>query len=298
MTATTDRLGSEIEALRKARQVLARKRDELEQRVLELTEALENATAEAARARAQADEADLLNENLLLTVSHELRTPLQGMLSWSQILARVVRDPARVRHAAERIIANVDLQARMLDELLDYSRVLSGKLNLKPQRIELTSLIREVADAMIASATERNISLEAEIADAPLWIRADPARMEQVLRSLASNAVDAVDAGGRARIECVADATHVIVRVQDWGAGIDGEDLLQLFEPFRKARRSSKPHPGRGLGLGLAIARHIVELSGGEISVCSDGLECGTMFTLRLPRAADAPPEPRFHASQ
>lgn len=283
LTAESDALESEIEALRKAHLVLVRERGELEERVRDLTEALARACAEASQARAQADQANRMSEDLLSMVSHELRTPLQGMLSWSQILERVVLDPARARHATERIVANIESQTRMLDELLDLSRALSGKLVLNPDRIDLAQLIRNTVDAARSATAEKNVSIEVEVADAPLWIRADPVRIEQVLGTLANNALDAVDTDGRVLIECVADTTHVTVRVHDWGAGIDADELPHLFEPFRLARRSRKPH--QGLGLGLPIARRIVELSAGEMSVRSEGLGYGATFTLRLPRA-------------
>lgn len=286
MTATTDALKREIEALRTAEQRLVRERAELEQRVRELNEALERATAEAIQAHAKVEEAHFVRDNWLSKISHELRTPLQGMLSWSQILERVALDPERVRNAAGRVVANVLAQVCMLDDLLDISRVLSGKLRLQPERFDLALVIQSAVDAVSSSNTETDVSIEVEVGEAPLWIRADPARTEQVVRNLTSNAVRDADAGGRVHIECFADATHVTVRVRDWGRGIEAEDLPYVFEPFRPSRRSRNPH--QGLGLGLAIARHIVEHSGGDLSVQSDGPGFGATFTLRLPRADEA----------
>ena len=283
LTAAKDALEREIEARREVERVLVRERGELEQRVRERTEELERATAEAKQAHAQADQANRMKDTFLAKVSHELRTPLQAMLSWAQILERAVLDPDRARHAAERIVANVKSQARMIDDLLDISRMLSGKLSLQPELIEVAPTVRSAVEVVRSSSAGTDVAIEVAVGEAPLWIRADPARMEQVLWNLASNALHAAEAGGRVRIECDADATHVLIRVQDWGQGIDADDLPHLFEPFRQSRHSRNLH--HGLGLGLAIARNIVELSGGELGVRSSGPGCGATFTVRLPRA-------------
>ena len=289
LTAAKDALEKEIEARREVERVLVRERGELELRVRQRTEELERATAEAKQAHAQADQANRMKDTFLAKVSHELRTPLQAMLSWAQILERVVLDPDRTRHAADRIVASVKSQARMIDDLLDISRVLSGKLSLHPERIELAPMVRSAVEVVRSSIAGPDVAIEVAVGEVPLWIRADPARMEQVLWNLTSNAVHAVEAGGRVRLECDADATHVFVRVQDWGAGIDAEDLPHLFEPFRQSRHNRNLH--HGLGLGLAIARNIVERTGGELGVRSSGLGCGATFTVRLPRADDQPAE-------
>lgn len=254
--------------------------DALEQRLCELAAALERARAEAHDANARADEAERLTETLLSTLSHELRSPLQGMLSWAQILERVVLDPERARQAARRVVVNVATQARMLDDLLDFSRTRRGKLRLQPERVEVGPIVQRAIDELRSSQPEMQVALE--LGPGPLWVLADPMRLEQVVFKLAHNAVQASGADSHVRIECAADADDVIVRVHDSGRGIDADDLPGLFEPFPKEGPRNRPH---GAGLGLALARHIARLSAGELSAQSDGRGRGATFTLKLPRA-------------
>ncbi len=281
LRAARDSLQAEVARRAAVEATLMRERAELEQRVQERTEALQRASAEARAAHEQAEQANRMKDIFLAKISHELRTPLQASLSWAQILQRGAQDPARAAAAAERVVVNVKAQARMIDDLLDLSRVLSGKLSLSPEPVSAAGLLRGAVEVVRSANPGRPLELDIGCDDSTVFV--DPLRLEQVFWNLINNAFQATASGGQVRVTCRATAEAVIVEVQDDGRGIDAAELPHLFEPFRQAQPGGGAH--RGLGLGLAIARNIVDLSGGTLQARSAGLGSGATFSVCLPRS-------------
>jgi signal transduction histidine kinase/ActR/RegA family two-component response regulator len=281
MTAARDALEAEVASRRRAEQSLREERALLERRVAERTEALAGATATAEAAHAAAEEANKLKDRFLAKVSHELRTPLQSTLSWAYVLARPSVEPALAARAAERIMHNVRSQARLIDDLLDISRILSGKLGLELATVDAASVLHKAVEVVRSASVSRGVTIELAGDGAPAPMATDPLRLEQVVWNLINNAVQASPDGGRVRVRVNNDGTTLRVDVQDWGRGIDPVDLPHVFEPFRQSGATGGTH--RGLGLGLAITRSIVELFGGRIEARSEGPGRGATFSLALP---------------
>jgi len=282
LTAAKDALELEVRQRRTVEDELRIERSALERRVLERTEELERATAEARAARLAAEEASLQKDRFLAKVSHELRTPLQSTLSWSHVLRRADADPERTARAADRIIHNVRLQARLIDDLLDISRILSGNLHLEYQEADALEVIERAAGVVRSTALEKGVTIDlVSHVDRAARLWTDAARLEQVVWNLLSNAVQASSEGGRVQLSVDINATVLRLTVKDWGVGIDAAELGHIFEPFRQGVSKGGSH--RGLGLGLAIVRHIVTLFSGEITACSEGPGQGTEFVVQLP---------------
>jgi signal transduction histidine kinase len=281
LTAAKEALEAEVRHRRAVEEELRRERAELEHRVEVRTSELGEAIASEKAALARAEEASLQKDRFLAKVSHELRTPLQSTLSWSQVLRMtdVTREQAAL--AAERIVHNVRSQARLIDDLLDISRILSGKLGLEWQEADVMAVVEKAVEVVRAGARSKAVDIEVvhELDDPHLLT--DPVRLEQIVWNLVSNAVHASLKGGVVLVTLRLDGPALRIDVQDWGQGIAPEDLPQLFEPFRQGLRSENTH--RGLGLGLAITRNIATLFGGELSVRSSGLGQGACFTVKLP---------------
>lgn len=272
----------EVQQRRAVEAELRMERAALEKRVLLRTEELERATAEAHDAKLAAEQASLQKDHFLAKVSHELRTPLQSTLSWSQVLRRSDIDPERAARAADRIIHNVQLQARLIDDLLDISRILSGNLHLDYQEADALEVINRAAGVVRSTAERKGVRVDiiSQITGATkVWT--DPARLEQVVWNLLSNAVQASSEGGHVQLSIDVTETTLRLSVKDEGVGIDAADLANIFEPFRQGARQGGSH--RGLGLGLAIVRHIVTLFSGEVTAHSDGPGRGAEFCVELP---------------
>ena len=283
LTAAKSALEVEVANRQRVEEALLRERAELERRVLERTEALARATAAAKADRAAAEEANKLKDRFLAKVSHELRTPLQSTLSWAQVLQHAALDPARATQAADRIMHNVRSQARLIDDLLDISRILSGKLKLELKPVDAAQVIGKAAEVVRSASASRGIGIEVAGSGDGTLMHTDPVRLEQVVWNLVNNAVQATPDGGRVRVGFHADGAALLIEVRDWGRGIAPADLPHVFEPFRQGPGGDNTH--RGLGLGLAITRSIVELFGGQLRAHSDGLGQGATFSLRLPMA-------------
>jgi CheY-like chemotaxis protein/two-component sensor histidine kinase len=238
-------------------------------------------------ARGEAERASKLKDEFLATLSHELRTPLNAIVGWAHILRQSPNGPA-VARAVETIERNARAQAKLIDELLDMSRITAGKMGLMMARAPLGEIATAAVDALRPSAASKDIALSIDLAEAPdVWVLCDPARLQQVMTNLLTNGIKFTPAGGRveARIASSQHEAHFIVR--DTGEGIPPEFLPAVFERFRQADGSSTRRHG-GLGLGLSIARHIVEMHGGSITAHSDGIGHGAVFTVTLPRAGGA----------
>ena len=253
------------------------------------------ATEDAAQARAELlereRELNRLKDDFLATLSHELRTPMNAVLGWVRMLrAGVVKDH-RVQDALQAVERNASIQHRMIEDLLDVSRVVAGKFHLEFDEVDLADVAEAALSAIEPSAQARGVHLEKRIdADLPT-LSADPHRLRQVIWNLLANAVKFTEPGGHVWFQVCRSARDVIIEVRDDGAGIGPESLPHVWERFRQGS-GAMPNTGSsvGLGLGLAIVRHIVELHGGTAMAESAGRGCGSTFRIVLPAAGAARP--------
>ncbi len=229
--------------------------------------------------------ANRMKDEFLATVSHELRTPLNSILGWTQILRRGgLRDDA-VRRALETVERNARLQNQLIEDLLDVSRIISGKLRLDVRPIELTSVIEAAIDTVRPAAQAKSIRLTSILDPKAGLVAGDANRLQQVVWNLLSNAIKFTPKGGRVQVQLERVNSHVEIIVSDTGQGINVELLPYIFERFRQAD-STTTRQYSGLGLGLAIVRHLVELHGGTIWASSPGEGLGAVFTVHLPLRA------------
>ena len=238
---------------------------------------------------ADAQEANQLKDQFLATLSHELRTPLNAIIGWITVLERDVTSPDRVRHAVDIIRRNAKLQAQLIEDILDVSRIITGKLTIETQTLNIASIVDTTLNGLLPSAALKQIEVRREIPDIPLPIEGDPRRLQQVLGNVISNAIKFTPEQGTVAVRCSVSGDRLVLDVEDSGAGIAPELLPFVFDRFRQGdSRSTRRHGG--LGLGLAIARHLVELHGGDIHAHSEGVGHGTTFRIRLPISAGAVP--------
>jgi signal transduction histidine kinase/CheY-like chemotaxis protein len=241
-------------------------------------------SSDAARALAEVESARRANDEFLAVLSHELRAPLQGVLGWVTLLREGRVDPTQQARALQAIERSTRLQTALINELLDASRMIRGQLAVESHPIDLAVVAREAIDHARPAAEARGITLDVGVADCGVTL-GDPERLKQVLGTLLSNAIKFTPRGGTIAIRCESDDDQVWLTIRDTGEGIAPEFLPHVFEGFRQADSSSSRRHG-GLGLGLAIARRLVELHGGRIVAASPGVGCGASFTIRLPRRA------------
>jgi signal transduction histidine kinase/ActR/RegA family two-component response regulator len=245
------------------------------------------------QARAEAEIANRAKDEFLATLSHELRTPLNAILGWAKLLSDNVLPASATPRALETIVRNARHQAKLVDELLDLSRIITGKLQLDVQEVYLAPLIGEVLDAVRPTAEAKRIALRPLI-DAEVGpVLGDPDRLRQIIWNLVSNAIKFTDKGGSVEVALTRVASSLRISVADNGPGIAQDVLPFIFDRFRQGD-SSPNRQHSGLGLGLAIARHLAEAHGGAISARSGGPDMGAVFSVRLPLAAVRPaaPEP------
>jgi PAS domain S-box-containing protein len=233
-------------------------------------------------ARLKAEEANRTKDEFLATLSHELRTPLTAMLGWTRIMRTSRLDEIMTEHALEIIERNATLQAQLIEDLLDVSRIIGGNLRLNIGPVELAPVIESVLDSVRPAADARNISLKIHHAQTASLVSGDPARLQQVFWNLLSNSVKFTPQGGRVDVRLARVAGQVEIRVMDTGQGISREFLPYVFDRFRQADASITRMHG-GLGLGLAIVRHLVEAHGGAVRVESEGEGRGATFIISLP---------------
>jgi len=238
-------------------------------------------------ARQDAERANFAKQEFLATLSHELRTPLSTVLIWTHVLKMKADDPAQVRHAAEVITQNARAQTQMISDLLDMSRIDSGKVRLDVQPLDLGEVVNAAVTAALPAAEAKEIRVARTIAPLGGALRGDPHRLQQVLWNLLSNAIKFTPHGGRVAVALERVGAAAMITVSDSGKGIEPEFLPHVFERFRQADSSHSREHG-GLGLGLSIARQLVELHGGRIRAHSGGAGCGSTFTVELP--LHAPP--------
>lgn len=236
------------------------------------------ATSEALRA------ASLAKDDFLATVSHELRNPLNAMLGWLRLLRTQSLDAARSTQALEVIERNAQAQAKLIEDLLDVSRIISGKMRLDVQPVNLLEVVRATLDGVLPSAEAKSIRLHSVLDPAASLILGDAARLQQVVWNLLTNAIKFTPKGGQVQMHLTRNESSASISVSDSGVGIDSELLPYVFERFRQGHSgSARTH--QGLGLGLAIVRHLVELHGGRVVAFSEGTGRGAVFTLHLPLA-------------
>src|SRR5215211_6988022 len=240
----------------------------------------------AETARAEAEAANRIKDEFLATLSHELRTPLTSLLGWSSVLREAKRDEKVLNQGLEAIDRNAKVQAQLIDDLLDVSRIVSGKLNLEVRPLDISSVTRAAINVVRPAADAKNITLDYSAEPGLGAISADSARLHQIVWNSLSNAVKFTPQGGQITIRLEQDGTHAKFTVKDTGQGIDPEFLPRVFDRFRQADSSTTRSFG-GLGLGLAIVRHLVELHGGTVSAQSDGVNKGATFTATFPLLAD-----------
>jgi len=236
----------------------------------------------AQEARANAEAANCAKDEFLSVLSHELRTPLTPILAWTRQLIRGKVPPAGVPRALESIERNVKAQARLVEDLLDVSRIVSGKLHVDRRPIELPDVIQGAVDSIRPAADAKQLTLELLVDPGAGMVLGDPLRLQQVVSNLLSNAVKFTPAGGRIELRLASGGPHVELTVTDTGQGIAPEFMPDLFQRFRQADSSARRVHG-GLGIGLAIVRTLVELHGGSVQAASRGQGQGATFTVRLP---------------
>jgi PAS domain S-box-containing protein len=232
-------------------------------------------------ARQQAEEASRLKEEFLATVSHELRTPLNAVVGWSRLLHSGQLDADGARHAVEVIERNAASQRQIIEDLLDVSRIVAGKLRLSTQPVDLLLIIHAAIDAVQPAAEAKEIEIATHVAAPDAIVRADSERLVQVFWNLLANAVKFTPAGGTVDVYLERDGSLAEIRIEDTGPGVPPEFLPRIFERFSQADGSSTRKHG-GLGLGLAIVRHLVELHGGTVSAANRDAG-GAVLSVRLP---------------
>jgi signal transduction histidine kinase/ActR/RegA family two-component response regulator len=256
-------------------QVLARRR-------------VERLAAELAQQKTALESAHRLKDEFVATMSHELRTPLNAILGWTRLLKSGRVALPRVSHALETIDRNAVAQVALIDDLLDVSRIITGKLRLNVESVDFPHIVESSLDTLRPASDARGIQIHAVIDSHAGPILGDPDRLLQVVSNLLSNAVKFTPKGGRIHVHLERASSMVRLTVRDNGIGIAPEFLPQVFERFRQADQTITRHHG-GLGLGLSIVKHLVELHGGTITAQSDGVGQGATFTIMIPLAAVKP---------
>ena len=236
----------------------------------------------AERARSEAEAANRIKDEFLATLSHELRTPLTSLLGWSSVLREAKRDEKVLNQGLEAIDRNARVQAQLIDDLLDVSRIVSGKLNLDVRPLDISSITRAAINVVRPAADAKGIKLDYWAQPGLGAISADSARLQQIIWNLLSNAVKFTPHGGKISVCLEQDGSDARITIKDTGQGIDPEFLPRVFDRFRQADSSTTRSFG-GLGLGLAIVRHLVELHGGTVSAYSDGVNKGATFSATFP---------------
>ena len=245
-----------------------------------------------ADAREEAETANRLKDEFLATLSHELRTPLNAILGWTTMLRDGNVQPRHVMRALDTIHRNATAQVQIVNDLLDVSRIVRGSVQIAPRRMSLGPLLTLAVESIAPTAEAKEVSITTSLGSTPLFVWADHDRLQQVFWNLLSNAVKFTSSGGRVEVRMQADGGDVRVDVSDTGNGIAPAFLPHVFERFRQADGSSTRTHG-GLGLGLSIGRHLVELHGGRMQASSAGEGQGSTFSVYLPmRETEQRPSP------
>lgn len=261
-------------------------RTDLRQLNLDLEQRIADRTAELTRLNAELAEANRAKDVFLATLSHELRTPLTPVVGWIKLLRSGTLDPKSVAQALDAIERNAWLQSRLIDDLLDTSRIATGKLHFEPKPIDLNVAVKAAVDTVRASAAQRNIQLSVSLWPSAMVVMGEPVRLQQIAWNLVSNAIKFTDPGGTVEVVTELDGTHVKLTVIDSGIGIEPEFLPHVFDRFRQADGSTSRRHG-GLGLGLAIADALAKMHGGRLEAQSEGVGRGATFAFYVDVAPD-----------
>jgi PAS domain S-box-containing protein len=256
-------------------------RRQYERELLIARRAAEQATQTERLARESAERASRAKDDFLALVTHELRAPLSAILGWTQVLQKQTAGSGAIEHGLAVIERNTRLQARLVDDLLDMSRIDSGKMRLDVQRVDLADVIEAALETAAPAALARNIRLQ-KVLDPSIVVSGDPGRLQQVFWNLFSNSVKFTPKQGVVRVVMERVNSHVEVSVIDSGQGMTPETLAHAFERFRQSTSASTRETG-GLGLGLSIVKHLLEMHGGSIEARSEGEGRGSTFVVKLP---------------
>jgi len=286
---------------RSAERALIRANEELEEKVKSRTKELqavnvtllasaserEELLAKEQEARREAEIANRLRDEFMATVSHELRTPLNSILGWARLIKTGNLEPRQTEKAVQTIIKNSESQNRLIEDLLDVARMISGKLALDVDEVTVREFVEDSVESIKPEAARRNITIHVDLDNttAEKVVSGDRLRLQQIVSNLMTNAVKFSAQGGAVDVIAKSDGAFVEVAVKDHGSGISPEFLPLVFERFRQDRSTIKQ--SGGLGLGLAIVRNLTELHGGTVSAHSDGENKGSTFTVRLPLAVN-----------
>jgi PAS domain S-box-containing protein len=255
------------------------------------------AEREMARLYQEAGRAGRVKDEFLATLSHELRTPLNAMRVWVHLLRRGEVPPDRIDSALEIIDRNTTAQVRLIEDILDVSRIVSGKLRLQYLPVDVRRVVAAASDMVRPVAASKNQDVVVELGDQPVLVIGDNQRLQQVVTNLLSNGVKFTPAGGTVSVRVRVEGTQASIEVADTGVGIEAKFLPHVFERFSQADSTSSRLHG-GLGLGLAIVSHLVELHGGRVSADSPGIGQGSTFTVTLPLAASTAESPSTPVEQ
>ncbi|HKO21800.1 MAG TPA: response regulator [Candidatus Eisenbacteria bacterium] len=270
-------------------QELEQLNEELERRVSERTSALEASTERLRESEDALRETDRRKDEFLAMLAHELRNPLAPIRNSVEYLRMRAEEDPSVRWSHDVIDRQIDHLTRLVDDLLDVSRITRGRLEIRRERSDLGEILRGAVDTIQAPIQERGQTLHVSLPPEPIWVDADVVRMTQIFLNLLDNASKFTPAGGAIWLRSERAGGDAVVRLKDTGAGITAEELPQLFQMFYQIRRSSTGSQG-GLGIGLALVRRLVELHGGSVEASSEGHEQGAEFVVRLPALADVAP--------
>ena len=260
-------------------------RTDLEQLNLDLERRITERTAELTRLNAELADANRAKDVFLATLSHELRTPLTPVVGWIKLLRSGNLDDKSVIQALDAIERNAWLQSRLIDDLLDTSRIATGKLHFEPKPTDLNTIVNAAIDTVRAAAASRNIELSVDLSSLPLIVMGEPVRLQQIAWNLLSNAIKFTEPGGKVSVTTDRDDIYVRLTVVDTGVGIEPDFLPHVFDRFKQADGSTSRRHG-GLGLGLAIADALAKMHGGLIEAASEGVGKGACFTLSVELAA------------
>lgn len=274
-------LVSLVQSALRARQRQYQVRDHLVER--EHSEIVRDQLLKSERvARSEAERAGRMKDEFLATVSHELRTPLNSMFGWAQILQRTDGLTEELREGLAIIERSARSQTQIIEDLLDMSRIISGKVRLDVQRVDLAAVINAAIETVRPATEAKGIRLQVVLAPLTQLINGDPNRLQQVFWNLLTNAVKFTPEGGRVSVTLQRVNSHLEISIADTGQGIEREFLPYVFDRFRQADATTTRHHG-GLGLGLSIVKQLVELHGGTISAISPGVGRGATFRVTLP---------------
>jgi CheY-like chemotaxis protein len=254
--------------------------------------AQKQAVAELDRVNEELQEASRRKDEFLALLAHELRNPLAPIRNGLQIVKTVISREGAGDAAIEMMERQLSQMVRLIDDLLDVSRINQGKLHLQTERVPLATLVQQAAEAIQPAIERMQQKLTVELPPEPVFLNADPVRMAQVLSNLLTNSCKFTERGGRIRFSAWREGEEAVIRVQDTGIGIPAEKLASIFDMFVQVDRNAERSQG-GLGLGLSLVKSLVEMHGGRVEAWSEGIGRGSEFIVRLPVAAEPAGGPR-----